>query len=78
MLTNRPKGGYKMKQNRMDVITSHEEFNEFKEEFNLKDTHIDYIIKDDVIKINTNCLHNDTLEVLQDNITNIELTYYTC
>ena len=78
MLTNRPKGGYKMKQNRMDVITSHEEFNEFKEEFNLQDTHIDYIIKDDVIKINTNSVHNDTLEVLQDNITNIELTYYTC
>ena len=67
-----------MKQNRMDVITSHEEFNEFKEEFNLQDTHIDYIIKDDVIKINTNGVHNDTLEVLQDNITNIELTYYTC
>ena len=50
-----------MKQNRMDVITSHEEFNEFKEEFNLQDTHIDYIIKDDVIKINTNGVHNDTL-----------------
>ena len=67
-----------MKQNRNDVISSHDEFEDFKKEFNLQNDHIDYIINDDVIKVNTYEVSDEVLDIIENNISNVELCYSKC
>lgn len=67
-----------MKQNRNDVISSHDEFEDFKKEFNLQNDHIDYIINDDVIKVNTYEVSDEVLDIIENNISNVELFYSKC
>lgn len=67
-----------MKQNRNDVISSHDEFEDFKKEFNLQNDHIDYIINDDVIKVNTYEVSDEILDIIENNISNVELFYSKC
>ena len=70
--------GVNMKQNRNDVISSHDEFEDFKREFNLQNNHIDYIINDDVIKVNTYKVSDEVLDIIENNISNVELFYSKC
>ena len=67
-----------MKQNRNDVISSHDEFEDFKREFNLQNNHIDYIINDDVIRVNTYKVSDEVLDIIENNISNVELFYSKC
>jgi|TARA_R100001463_G_scaffold127245_2_gene185242 hypothetical protein len=67
-----------MKQNRNDIISSHDEFEDFKKEFNLQNDHIDYIINDDVIKVNTYEVSDEVLDIIENNISNVELFYSKC
>ena len=67
-----------MKQNRNNVISSHDEFEDFKKEFSLQNYHIDYIINDDVIKVNTYEVSDEVLDIIENNISNVELFYSKC